>query len=185
MIGWKVAFGSPAARQRLGLERPLVAPLPASGRLPDGATVSLAGWTAPVLEAEIAVWVGRGLGVAIELVDLEFPPDDVERILRGGIYHRRVLLGPPLARTLEGFAARVVRDGREVAATDDPTALTGELPWILESVRLQAEGGLGDGQVVIAGAVLPPTPVGPGEHWRADFGPLGALEVAFAADPIG
>ncbi len=43
MIGWKVGFGSPAALDRLGIERPLVAPLPASGRLPDGATVSLVG----------------------------------------------------------------------------------------------------------------------------------------------
>ena len=41
MIGWKVGFGAPAALERLGLERPLVAPLPASGRIPDGATVSL------------------------------------------------------------------------------------------------------------------------------------------------
>ena len=179
MIGWKVGFGSPAALERLGIERPLVAPLPASGRLPDGATVSLAGWTKPVLEAEIAIWVGQGLGAAIELADLEFPPDDVGRILAGGVYHRHVLLGPVLVQTLEGFSAQVTRDGDEVAATDDPTALTGEHDWILDSVCRAAGRELQEGEVVIAGSVVPPVEVAAGERWRADLGPLGVLEVSF------
>lgn len=178
-LGWKVGFGSPAALDRLGLERPLVAPLPAARRLPDGAHVSLAGWTAPVLEAEVAVWAGRGLGAAIELADLEFEPDDVERILAAGIFHRHVLLGPPVARTLDGVAARVTRNGIEAAATDDPTALTGSLESVLEAVRAFAGRELREGEVVIAGSVVPPQTVAPGETWRADLGPLGALSVSF------
>ena len=181
MIGWKAGFGSPAALERLQLERPLVAPLPSSGRLPDGATVDVSAWTAPVLEAEVAVWVGQGLGVAIELADVEFPPDDVERILRSGIYHRHVLLGPPVASSLYGVRALVTRDGEKVAATDDLTALTGELDFVVETVRLHAGRELRDGEVVIAGSVVPPLPVAPGEHWRADLGLLGALEVMMSA----
>lgn len=181
MIGWKVGFGSPEARARLGIERPLVAPLPGSGRLPDGATVSLGGWIQPVLEAEVAAWVGQGFGASIELADLEFPPDDVERILAAGIYHRHVLLGPPLARTLDGFFARVTRDGEEAAATDDPTALTGELGWILDTVRRAAGRELRHGEVVIAGSVVPPMPVAPGERWGVDLGPLGSLGVTFSS----
>ncbi|HEX5468445.1 MAG TPA: hypothetical protein VFW80_05310 [Gaiellaceae bacterium] len=179
MIGWKVGFGAPDALERLGLERPLVAPLPASGRLPDGASVSLAGWVAPRLEAEVAVWVGRGLGVAIELADLEFSPDDVDRILAAGIYHRHSMLGPPVAETLAGVTARVYRDGDEAAATDDLTALTGDLDWVLETVRLAAGRELHEGEVVIAGAVVPPAAVARGERWRVELGPLGALEVSF------
>jgi 2-keto-4-pentenoate hydratase len=177
VIGWKVGFGSPDARARLGIDRPLVAPLPSSGRLPDGANVSVGGWTAPVLEAEVAVCVGRGLGVAIELADLEFPPDTVEQILAGGIYHRHVLLGEPAAQSLAGVVAHVLRDGVEVAATAALTALTGELDWVLETVQLSAGRDLHDGEVVIAGSVVPPQPIAPGEHWRVDFGALGALEV--------
>jgi 2-keto-4-pentenoate hydratase len=181
VIGWKVGFGAPDALERLGLGRPLVAPLPASGRLPDGASVSLADWVAPRLEAEVAVWVGRGLGAAIELADVEFPPDDVDRILAAGIYHRHSILAPPAAETLSGGTARVYRDGVEVAATDEMTALTGDLDSVLETVRLAAGRDLRAGEVVIAGAVLPPAPVAPGERWRADLGPLGALEVSFTA----
>jgi len=180
-LGWKAAFGSPDGLRRLGLDRPLAAPLPDTGLLDTGSTVSLAGWTRPQLEAEVAIWIGRGLGVAIELADIEFPPDDVERILAAGIYHRHVLLGPPRARTLAGATARVTRDGEEVAATDDLTALTGEHDRVLEAVRETAGRELRRGEVVIAGAVVPPAFVEPGERWAVDLGPLGALSVAFAA----
>lgn len=180
MIGWKVGFGSPAALERLQLDRPLVAPLPAAGRLPDGATVDVSTWTAPVLEAEVAVWVGQGLGVALELADIEFPPDDVERVVASGIYHRHVLLGPPAARTLDGFSARVLCDGDVVASTDDPTALTGTLGDVLEAVRLDAGRELEEGEVVIAGSVVPPLPIAPGQQWRVELLPLGALELTIA-----
>jgi len=33
---------------------------------------------------------------------------------------------------------------------------------------------------VIAGAVVPPLPVAPGQRWRADLGLLGAVEVTIA-----
>jgi 2-keto-4-pentenoate hydratase len=180
LIGWKVGFGSPEALERLGLERPLVAPLPEEGLLADGATVDVAAWTWPVLEAEVAVYAGRGLGVAIELADIDFPPDDVERIRAGGIYHRHVLLGPPQAHSLAGVTARVLRDGEEVAATDDLTGLTGSLELVLETVRLQAERELHHGELVIAGSVVPPQPIAPGEHWRVELLPLGALGLRVA-----
>jgi 2-keto-4-pentenoate hydratase len=180
-LGWKAAFGSPDGLRRLGLERPLAAPLPDTGLLDTGATVSLAGWTRPQLEAEVAIWIGRGLGVAIELADIDFPPDDVERMLACGVYHRHVLLGPPRRGALAGVTARVFRDGEQVAATDDLTALTGDLELVLDAVRDTAGRELQEDEVVIAGAVVPPLRVEPGERWVVDLGPLGALAVAFAS----
>ena len=179
-LGWKAAFGSPEGQRRLGLERPLAAPLPASGLLDSGATVPLAGWTKPVIETEVAIWVGRGLGVAIELVDLTFGLDDVERMLACNIFHRQLVLGPPRAQTLAGVAATVTCDGEQIAATDDLTALTGDHDWVLAAVRDTAGRELREGEVVIAGAVVPPSPVEPGQHWHVDLGPLGRLAVAFA-----
>jgi 2-keto-4-pentenoate hydratase len=180
-IGWKAAFGSPEGLRRLGLEQPLAAPLPDTGLLDTGSTVSLAGWTRPQLEAEVAIWIGRGLGVAIELADIEFPPDDVERMLACGVYHRNVLLGPPRRQTLAGATASVFRDGEEVATADDLTALTGDHDRVLEAVRATAGRELREGEVVIAGAVVPPLRVEPGERWAVDLGPLGSLSVYFAA----
>jgi 2-keto-4-pentenoate hydratase len=180
VIGWKVAFGSPAALDRLRLDRPLVAPLPEAGVLAPGATVDVSTWIAPILEVEVAVHVGQGLGPAIELVDVDVAPDDVERILASGIYHRHVLLGPPAAQRLDDVRVRVTRDGEEVATTDDPTALMGDLDFVLETVRLHAGRQLRHGEVVIAGAVVPPQPLAPGECWRAELSPLGAVEVTLA-----
>ena len=91
-IGWKAGFGSPAALARLGLERPLVGSLYAAGVLPDGARVSVGNWTRPLLEAEIAVWVGpggssAGLGAAIELAERTAVPleEAVEEMAARGV----------------------------------------------------------------------------------------------------
>lgn len=180
MIGWKVGFGSPAALERLRIARPLVAPLPAKGRMPDGATIDVSGWTGPVLEAEVAVWVGHGLAAAIELADVDVPPDDVESILAGGIYHRHSIIGAPVAQPA-AVGARVLCDGEVVAETRDPTALTGELGDVLDAVRRHAGRELERGEVVLTGSVVPPLPIAPGQRWRVELLPLGALEIMIAA----
>src|SRR5688572_21108539 len=61
-IGWKVGFGTQAAMQRFGLATPLVGFLSARGLVPSGGTVSLARWSRPAAEPEIAVEMGRDLG---------------------------------------------------------------------------------------------------------------------------
>src|SRR5919112_1211896 len=103
-IGWKVGFGAPAAMEKLGTTQPLVGFLTDGTLLADGSSVEVGGWTAPILEAEIAVHVAAdlgagaspqdvreaigGLGPAIELADIERPPADPEEILAGNIFHR-------------------------------------------------------------------------------------------------
>jgi 2-keto-4-pentenoate hydratase len=197
-IGWKVGFGAPAAAAALGIDRPLVGFMLARAVLPDGASVPVGAWTAPRVEPEIAVHLAHdvapdasradvqqaigGLSAAIELVDVHPPPEEVPAILAGNIFHRHVLLGPVDATrsTGEGIGGRLLVDGQEVAATDDPSALTGEL---VEVVRLTAEllGACGDrlraGQLVITGSVVPPLDVSPGQRVTAELGPLGELTV--------
>ena len=198
-IGWKVGFGSAAAMAQLGTGRPLVGFLLAGALLRDGATVPIGGWAAPALEPEIAVHLERdvpegaawddvrasigGLSAAIELADVDPPPEDVRAILAGDIFQRHVMLGPVdrSRRTGEGVTARVLRDGEEIAASDDPAALTGE---IVEVVRLTAEllGAVGErlraGEVVITGSVVAPVQVAPGQEIAVELPPLGTLRVA-------
>jgi 2-keto-4-pentenoate hydratase len=197
-IGWKVGFGAPAAAAALGIDRPLVGFMLESAVLPDGASVPIGGWTTPRVEPEIAAHLARdvapdaswedaraaigGLSAAIELVDVHPPPDHVPAVLAGNIFHRHVLLGPVDTErsTGEGIGGRLLVDGEEVAATDDPSALTGEL---VEVVRLTAEllGACGDrlraGQVVITGSVVPPLDVSPGQRIEVEVPPLGGLAV--------
>ena len=195
-IGWKVGFGSAAAKAALGTDRPLVGFLMESNRVDDGADVAVATWTAPFLEPEIAVHLERdvapdaawsdvrsaigGLSAAIELADVDPPPEDVRAILAGNIFHRHVVLGAVEEgrATGDGITGRFLRDGEEIAATDDPSALTGEL---VEVVRLTAEtlAACGEhlraGEVVITGSVITPQPVAPGQRVEVELGPLGRL----------
>jgi 2-keto-4-pentenoate hydratase len=197
-IGWKVGFGAPAAMEKLGTTQPLVGFLTDGTLLADGSSAAVGGWTAPMFEAEIAVHVAADLGAgasaqdvreaigalgpAIELADLDPPPADPEQILAGNIFHRVVILGAPVTEHPPPgeIAARVVRDGEEVARTDTPAALTGD---VIEVVRLTAEtlAAAGErlraGEVVITGSVVPPLPVAPGQRLTAELDPLGRLSV--------
>ena len=204
-IGWKLAFGAPAAAAALGIDRPLVGVLMDDGVIEDGAIVPVGDWTTPVLEVEIAAHLSRdiapdatgddvrdaigGLAAAIELVDIDGPRDDIPAMLALNIFHRHVLLGPAhRGATAEGVTARVRVDGEEVAATEDPSALTGEL---IEIVRLTAEQlaacgeGLSGGDVVITGSVVPPQAVRPGQRVAAEVAPLGTLSLELTGPATG
>ena len=203
-LGWKVGFGSPASLERLGLSGPLVGFLLREARVLSGGSVSVGGWTKAVAEPEIAVRLGAdvpagggleearaavaALGPAIELADVSFPADDVERILAANIYQRAVVLGPTSEAgrggTVAGLVPRLYRDGRECASTTEPEALTGSLVGLVSHVAdvLAAFGeGLRAGDVLIAGSVVPPLDVAAGESLRLELAPFGAVEVALVA----
>jgi 2-keto-4-pentenoate hydratase len=199
-LGWKAGFGSSAALERLGTEGSLIGYLLQESVVPSGGTAPVAGWTKAVLEPEIAVHLARNvpggagedaareaigaLGAAFELADIDFPPDDPEAILVANVYQRAVVLGPASeagARgDLTGVEARVMRDGVEVARTDDPEELTGGIVELLGYLAelLEAFGEqLRAGDVVIAGTVVPALEVAEGGAIHFDLGPLGTVDV--------
>jgi 2-keto-4-pentenoate hydratase len=196
-LGWKVGFAAPDMLKRLGISGPLVGFLTRNALVRSGATVSLAGWTKPVAEPEIAVHLGRdvaggtdhaaaeaaiaGISPAIELADVTAPPEDPEAILSANIYQRHVVLsGETPARAgaaAHGLMCRVKRRGSEFARTDDPQANTGKWIDIVRHVAdvLAACGErLRSGEIIITGSVVPPLAIEPGED-----------AIAFEVDPIG
>jgi 2-keto-4-pentenoate hydratase len=54
-IGWKVGFGAPAALERLQIDAPLIGFLTDKTLLSSGSMVSIADWTKPAMEPEIAI----------------------------------------------------------------------------------------------------------------------------------
>jgi 2-keto-4-pentenoate hydratase len=168
-----------------------------SSRVEPGATVKLGGWTKPIAEPEIAIHLGRdlsgdvcadearaaiaALGPAIELVDLDQPPDEVEAILAGNIFHRRVVFGPGSSAhagaKLDGLSGRIFRRGAEAQSTSELEANTGRL---IDIVRHMARvlGSFGEqlraGEIIIAGSVVLPLVIEADED-----------NIAFALDPIG
>jgi 2-keto-4-pentenoate hydratase len=182
-IGWKIGFGTPAAMAKLQIAAPLIGFMMDRGRLTSGSAVSLQGWKKPVAEPEIAVHIARDLsGVrtggevanaiaalapAIELADLDQPPEDPEAVLSGNIYHRNVVLGPPdparAGGVSSGWTGRVSRNDEEIASVTNLEANTGRILELVAHVAgvLAAFGtGLRKGDVIICGSVIPPLELG-------------------------
>jgi 2-keto-4-pentenoate hydratase len=201
-LGWKLAFGGPAAMARLHINAPLVGFLMQSAVVPTGSTISLEGWTKPAAEPELALYMGRDLpagadrstaiasiarlGPAIEVADVDHPSDDVEGTLARNIYQRHVIAGDsqPIesANLLAGLRARVFRNDAKMTDTTDFEALTGELIDIVRHVAnlLNVFGEkLEAGQMIIAGSITPPIWVGPGEKVVFELAPLPKIFVAF------
>ena len=181
---------------KLGTDAPLVGYLLAPARVDDGATVSLDGWGNAKLEPEIAVHMGAdlaagasreeaeaaiaGLGVAIELVDLDPDADDPEAILAADIFQRHVLLGP----VVEGASAAGVSAARARTATrrlDRRRHRGDRRPGRPRAARREHGRRVGEtlraGEVVICGSVVPALDVAPGDTVEVRLDPLGSLTV--------
>jgi 2-keto-4-pentenoate hydratase len=205
-LGWKLAFGGPAAMERLHTNAPLVGFLMQDALVPPGSTISISRWKKPAAEPEITVHLGKnlaagsgretakaaiaGLGPAIEVADVDHPSDDVEGTLAGDIYQRHIVLGrsdPARAGGLfDGLAARVLRNGSEIANITQPQslqALTGELIDIVRhTANLLAVFGesLRAGEIIIGGSIIPPIWIAPDEEIVFDLAPVDTISVRFA-----
>jgi 2-keto-4-pentenoate hydratase len=183
-VGWKIGFNTPAIQEHFGLTDAVVGYLTDTGVSANGATVSLAGWGAPAVEVELAVRVGddgavAGLAPALELVDLAISFDDIEPVLAGNICHRGVIFGDEVPGVDPwSMVATVTKAGNVVAEgvlVEDPAATL-----LFVHSYLAAHGAaLQPGDRVIAGSVVAPVAVAPGDEFDVSFGPLGRLSVRF------
>jgi 2-keto-4-pentenoate hydratase len=202
-IGWKVGFGTPAGMQRLGITAPLIGFMTDRSLLASGAEFSLAGMTKPVIEPEIAIYIGQdvpggadrqtaaaavaALGPAIEIADLDAPVEDPEPILAGNIFHRRVIIGSRdsayAGARLTGLSSDITRHTTKVPPPATLETNTGELIGIVQHVAnvLAACGDtLKAGQFIIAGSIVPPILLEPDEESVSyALNPIGTLSIRF------
>jgi 2-keto-4-pentenoate hydratase len=190
-IGWKLAFGTEAAKDALGLNGPLVGFLTDRTLIASGGACPIAGWTAPKLEPEIAIHLGpggegvAGISPAIELADADLPPTETQTVLAGDIYHRAVVLDPTATPVTPAppLAARIERDGEKIAATDDAEATVGKLDELAAYVvRYLAEFGesTAEGEIIISGSMVGLLDIAPGDTLRHNLLGVGTLEVSIA-----
>jgi len=181
-IGWKVGFGAPLSMKKLRLERPLVGFLTDKVLLSSASSVSLAGWTKPAMEPEVAVHMGKDLLAgadlettrdalaalcpAIEVADVHFAPEDVEEILADNIFNRHVILGKAdssrAGGQLAGLTGYVSHNDEKLPPVTDPQALTGNMIELVRHVAntLSVFGEtLHAGDVIITGSIVPPLTV--------------------------
>jgi 2-keto-4-pentenoate hydratase len=187
-LGWKLGFGTSAAMGKLGLDGPLVGYLLESRRLESGAVVDISNWANPRLEPEIVARVGEdggiaAVGAAIELIDLDPNVSDPEAILAANIFQRHVMLGPVTeGASVADVSLRLSVNGKEVAATDDVTAATGDVDglvaYVAKALKLAGES-LERGDMVICGSIVTALEVAPGDEVEVSLAPLGSLAVSF------
>jgi 2-keto-4-pentenoate hydratase len=185
-VGWKIGFNSPAIQEHFGLATAVVGYLTDTGLTPDGATVPVGGWTAPAVEVEVAIRVGEqgevaGLAPALELVDLDLPFDDLEPILAGNVFQRGVVFGAEVPGA-DPWAVRVTvtKNGDVVAegrVTEDPATTAA----FVASFLTEHGAALREGERIIAGSMVAPVPVAPGDVLQVAFGSLGELAVSFGS----
>lgn len=194
-IGWKAGFGAPLWRERFRIDGPLVGFMTDATLVDDGAEIDISEFARPVAEPELAAYLGSDLppgsgreetraaisaiGPAIELADIDPPPDDVHEILVGNIFHRGVVLGrsdPSRAGAdLVGLEARVRLDRREQARTNRLEDLTGGVIEVVSHLSgLLADHGemMRAGDVVICGSVVPPIDLFPGSTVEFELHPM-------------
>jgi 2-keto-4-pentenoate hydratase len=201
-VGWKIALNVPSVQERLGISAPVIGALSSGGELVPGASHSLAGGTRVGVEPEVAVHVSAAvpagatreraaaaigaLGAAIEVVDIDMPFDDLERILARNVFQRAFMLGPPVAARaggdLEGVVARVRKNGveHESARAADVVGDLAETVILVADLLAEAGEALAARDVIISGSLAPIVWVEGGDRVEVDLGPLGKLEIGFA-----
>ncbi|MGI8845802.1 MAG: hypothetical protein ACR2HC_06480 [Thermoleophilaceae bacterium] len=187
-IGWKIGFNPPAVQEKLGLSEPVVGHLTSATLLGADGSHSLAGAQAPKVEPEIAIEVGpgnaiAGLAAAIEIVDIPAMPDGLEEAgeaVAANIFHRGVAIGSskPI-ESAQGISAALTINGEAVGTADAGAADLQEIVALAARTLEAAGESLGAGDRIIAGALLPPPDVKPGDRVSLDLGAIGAIQISF------
>jgi 2-keto-4-pentenoate hydratase len=179
-IGWKMGLNAPAIMEALGLPEPALGWL-SRERVATGEH-SLAGSANPAVEPELLLEAGEGgavarMGVALEVVDLDRPLQEVEEVIAGNVFHRAVALGElgPVSDPSEAvFCLNDEERGR--VAEFEPPAET--LAFVDRFLR-----GLGEelrpGDLVIAGALVPAAQVAAGDIAELQVERVGAVSLRF------
>lgn len=190
-LGWKLGFGSAAARKRWEIPGPAVGFLTSRSRLRDSAPCDVAGWAAPRLEPEIAVIVSRvdgdpaepgQIALAIELADLGPADADLAAVVGGDLCHRAFLVGEPQPiSSYDGLEVSLTRDGEEIGREDALAAAVGGTPFELTAFvasYLERFGQrLEDGDIILTGSVLPLVDLVDGGTYTATASQLSPISV--------
>jgi 2-keto-4-pentenoate hydratase len=206
VAGWKIAATSEAGQRHIGVDGPLAGPLLAQRVLESGATVSLAGNIMLVAEAEFAFKFRMSLpkrpnpytqsevldAVASLHPSIEVPDSRYNDFVRVGAPQLIAdtacscwfVLGPATSadwrsRDLATHAVTAYRNG-EVAGRGSGANVLGDprlaLTWLVNELRTFGDGVMA-GQFVTTGTCVIPVAIRPGDHFKADFGDFGTVEV--------
>lgn len=201
-LGWKIGFGDHASQQRMGLAAPVLGFLRRDRLLAPGDVFRIPADAIIKAEVEVAIRIGRDVmaGVsaeeaesaiaayapAVEVVDVSWPLEGIEALLRGNLYQAAVLLGPEQhaipAAPRESIQARLHVDG-ELVRESEPFCLPvrlGEVVQLAAATLGQHGEQLAAGDWIICGAIIEPFVVSPGHRIEVEMSAFERLTLGFA-----
>ena len=190
--GWKVGLNVAAAQAHFGIQGPCVGWLDGRRVLASGAVVDFLPDASMRIEPEVCLRVGEGgrleaVAPALEIVDFTTPPKDLFALLSSSILHVATIVGAFVPAEQATRVAELGKRWPSLEVTGEPPPPLGEglVPADLQaSVDFVADmlprfgERLAAGDLILAGsyaAAVPP--LARGARARADFGPLGFVEV--------
>jgi 2-keto-4-pentenoate hydratase len=176
-VGWKIG-GDIAEIEAVTGGRPAIGHLTSASLLADG-SVYAGGGRALHADTEVAVELGDdghivAAGVALEIVDVARPPDDLEGIVAGNVFHRAFALSPVIAwpGRLDA-AARALIDGEVRAEGRAVGDYAGAVRTVAELLGAVGER-LRPGDRILTGSITQ-VPVAPGDAVAAEIDGLGRV----------
>jgi 2-keto-4-pentenoate hydratase len=213
MAGWKIAATSEAGLRHIDVDHPLIGRLFDDRVYASPAMLMMRHNGMRVAEAEFCFRFGRDLpnegaeltrDEVMDRVDALFPAIEVPdsrfadfvtagapALIADNACGREFVLGAEVTGrwrdiAFNRFAVTVYRNG-EAAFKSTGADVLGDprdaLTWLVNEARRRGLA-LKSGHIVTTGVLGRPLAVEPGDRVRADFGVLGAVELAFAAAPV-
>ncbi len=195
-LGWKVAINDPAMQRRLGLDGWVTGFLRGDRVFRSADTYAIADGAMVLVEAEIAIRVGRevppdasvadgeaaiaAIAPAIELVDYARPMTGLATMLGHSAFHDAVVFGDERPAVTGSVAGPTVRCRGETVRMPDPALDPGPLGALVARVAafLGAHGAaLLAGDRIISGTFTQPLPVVTGDDVAVDFAALGGVSL--------
>jgi 2-keto-4-pentenoate hydratase len=184
-VGWKLGMGD---RERIGDEL-AVGYLTSQTCLEPGSAHPATPDAALHADAEVALLFGAdvgvlmdpgtvrdtisGYGVALEIVDLSYPPDDAESVVATNVLHRAVSFGPVGSALPEEALGRLSIDGRTIDSApvaDDLVSRVQAAARVLDAVGERIQKG----DRMITGSIVQ-VPIQPGDLVTAKIDQLGEV----------
>jgi 2-keto-4-pentenoate hydratase len=197
-VGWKIGFNMPVVQKAFGITEPISGFITTASVIPAGKPHSLEGSSQPMAEPELAIHIGAevepdcgradaeaaiaAFGPAIEVADVDPAVTDLTQIMAVNVFHRAVHFGERVPGTpIDGVIARVTYNGEPFGEGNPLDATLDPAEVVRVIARTIGAGGerLRPGDVIIAGTLVPPPVVSPGDELALDLGPLGSLSLAF------
>ena len=202
-VGWKVGLTSRAIQEQFRVHEPVFGCLLSEGRIASGHVFHHSDLISPGFENEVCVVLSRDLGgsnlsleevaravsrchSALEIIETrgEFT-GQLSLALADNAQQKFFVIGPPVSLTsdldLAGIGVRVTINGAEVGTGRGDAVLGHPLrsvAWL--AGKLAAYGrGLRAGDHIMTGSFTRQFPIARGDHIRAEFDRIGAVEAKF------